>query len=325
MKKIFLLLVVSFFVGKNCEAQNLVPNPSFEDSVLCPNGPGQIYNATGWSSFGRSPDYFNSCSQIANGIVSIPSNVFGFQNASTGFAYSGIAVFVNSGINNPREVIGEELSASLITGTKYYVSVKVSLADSSQFAIDKLGISFSMNPYQDFPDSVDAPLTNHAMIISSIIISDTANWTTISGSFIADSNYNFIMIGNFYTDSQTNNISVPTSSGAMYPIAYYYIDDVCVSPDSLECNFPEGIYNLKETKTSINLYPNPATNQLIVESAKAINTIEITDALGRVQSFKFKVQSPATQIDIHALASGIYFIKVYFGEGAMEVKKFVKE
>ena len=89
--------------------------------------------------------------------------------------------------------------------------------------------------------------------------------------------------------------------------------------------FGIGINEVIKEKNIVRIYPTPATNQLTVESAKAINTIEIIDAIGRVQSFKFKVQSPATQIDIHALASGIYFIKLYFGEGAMEVKKFVKE
>ena len=100
-------------------------------------------------------------------------------------------------------------------------------------------------------------------------------------------------------------------------------------------NFIESYFNKSDSSSesvstissqnNFNLYPNPATNQLTVESEKAINAIEITDALGRVQSFKFKVQRPATQIDIHALASGIYFIKVYFGDGTMEVRKFVKE
>ena len=77
--------------------------------------------------------------------------------------------------------------------------------------------------------------------------------------------------------------------------------------------------------TTVTVYPNPAANQLTVESTKTINTIEITDAIGRVQSFKLKVQRPATQIDIHALASGIYFIKLYFGDGSFVVKKFIKE
>ncbi|MEI7803203.1 MAG: T9SS type A sorting domain-containing protein, partial [Bacteroidota bacterium] len=89
---------------------------------------------------------------------------------------------------------------------------------------------------------------------------------------------------------------------------------------------PEGIYNLKETKASINLYPNPATEQLIIDNGQLIiKEIEISDALGRIQRCEFKVQRPSTQIDIHSLPSGIYFIKVYFADGSMEVRRFVKE
>ena len=90
------------------------------------------------------------------------------------------------------------------------------------------------------------------------------------------------------------------------------------------CEGGENVLTIS-SQNNFRLFPNPTTNQLTVESTKAINTIEITDALGRVQSFKSKVQSNSTQIDIHSLASGIYLIKLYFSDGAIEVKKFVKE
>ena len=63
-------------------AQNLVPNPSFEDMVQCPPGWTQIEFATGWiNPNGYSPDYFNSCVPDTGccNIFSVPNNSYGFQ------------------------------------------------------------------------------------------------------------------------------------------------------------------------------------------------------------------------------------------------------
>ena len=329
MQKILLLLVVSFFVGKNCEAQNLVPNPSFEDTIGC-----CCYETAGWISFGDSPDYYNVC----NSILSVPNNFGGFQNAATGNAYYGFYSYA-AFLVDAREFIGEELTQLLIPGNKYFVNFKVNLSDSSGCATNNIGLSFSTVPF----NSVNgAPINNHAFVFTSTIIADKVNWEIISGAFIADSAYQYVMIGNFFNDISTDTSIVSNNFFNGHDYAYYFLDDVCVSPDSLACDLnPEGIYNLKETKSNINLYPNPATEQLIITHSSSffngvrelpfdngqliIKEIEISDALGRVQSCEFKVQRPVTKIDIHSLPSGIYFIKVYFADGSKEVRRFVKE
>ena len=319
MQKTLLLLVVSFFVGRNCQAQNLVPNPSFEIHSDCPDNLDQVYKATGWNSFYSSPDYFSSCSSTH---VNVPMNDFGFEFAAEGNSYCGFYSFYSFlQLINYREYLGRELATTLISGNKYYVSIKISLANVGNCATNNIGVLFST--VQPSDSSINCFLHDHAQVNSSFIINDTSNWNIISGSFIADSSYKYIVIGNFFHDALTDTIVYDGNHCS----AYYYIDDVCVSPDSLACDLnPEGIYNLKETKASINLYPNPATEQLIIDNGQLIiKEIEISDALGRIQRCEFKVQRPSTQIDIHSLPSGIYFIKVYFADGSMEVRRFVKE
>ena len=69
-----MVLAVSF---ENGTAQNMVPNPSFENHTVCPASYGELYKCENWSSFGYSPDYFNACSPDT--IVNVPQNEFGFQ------------------------------------------------------------------------------------------------------------------------------------------------------------------------------------------------------------------------------------------------------
>ena len=328
MQKILLLLVVSFFVGKNCKAQNLVPNPSFEDFTICPSNVSQLYLANDWTININSADYFNSCAPDSTAI-DVPQNGGGFQYAATGNAYAGFYAYVQI-FPSAKECLGAELISPLTIGQKYFVSFKVSLYDNFPeltCGTDGVGILFTNKFYGDtnFIGANQLFLNNLATVYSTSIIDDTSDWTIISGSFIADSAYKYFMIGHFFDLSHTS-FNCFDSNNTSNRQSYYYIDDDCVSPDSLACDLnPEGIYNLKEAKTSISLYPNPATEQLIIDNGQLIiNEIEISDALGRVQSCEFKVQRPSTKIDIHSFPSGIYFIKIYFGDGSMEVRRFVK-
>ncbi len=94
--------------------------------------------------------------------------------------------------------------------------------------------------------------------------------------------------------------------------------------DTLTSNQNE---NLK-TKSIVSIYPNPATNQLTVESVGskqfAEGRIEITNSLG-VTVYAESVNLKSKIINLKSFPSGIYFIKLYFGDGTMEVRKFVKE
>lgn len=59
---------------------NLVPNPSFEDTVSCPNYANQIDKAVGWHASRNTPDYFNGCDWLTSN-QSVPNNFRGYQYA----------------------------------------------------------------------------------------------------------------------------------------------------------------------------------------------------------------------------------------------------
>ena len=81
----------SLLAVRSFSQTNLVPNPSFEDTVTCPNNRGQITYATSWlNPTIASPDYMNACNA---GQVGVPSNYLGTQNAHTGNAYALIVTY----------------------------------------------------------------------------------------------------------------------------------------------------------------------------------------------------------------------------------------
>src|ERR1051326_2022930 len=264
LKKIFFLSL--FFEVHFCflsfSQTNLVPNPSFEDTIHCPNSPDEINYCSSWNSYRNSPDYFNFCSI---GSVSVPNNWGGFQNAASGHAYSAFATY--GGYSNTyREYIGAQLTSNLATGTRYFVSFKINLSLSNSIqancATDKMGVAFSTVAHNT---SNPMPIQNTAKVYSSAIISDTLNWIRIFGSFTSDSNYNFIAIGNFFDNSLTDTLIM--DGDTLCRSSYYYIDDVCVSSDSLFCaNYSFTGIQEETYSCEIKLMPNPAHDFFTIQA-----------------------------------------------------------
>lgn len=211
----------------------------------------QVNNALGWSQVISSPDYFNSC-VLAPSNIGVPNNIFGYQQPATGNAYIGLTTFYDDGLGslNTREFAGAELTSPLISGQKYYVSMKVNLSLSTSgttnTAINKIGAWFTTAPSMSYTH-------NLAQVYSNNIITDSSGWYSINGSFIADSNYTFIMLGNFFSDVNTDTIIYPITGPDK--LSYYFIDDVCVSTDSLECFNTVGIkeFNYNKEKKIIRI------------------------------------------------------------------------
>lgn len=312
--KIVALLVLMFALTTQAQT-NLVPNPSFETYTVCPYNQGQVPNATGWIAGGDSPDYFNSCDTNVPDF-SVPHNWGGYQIPASGNAYCGIGTYLSEKFTpNTREFIGASLSVPLTNGTEYFVSFKTSLAIDTgvgNCATNNLGAMFTINapvlgdPYL----GTYIPKINYANLIT-----DTVGWTTVFGSFIADSAYQYIFIGNFYTDNNTdtliiNNNDTTVINGKNICYSYYYIDDVCLSTDSIFTkNYTwTGIEGYHNNQQQINLYPNPSVNGIFYTTVTLFNEqIEVFDVLGKSLN-KFYVNGNI--IDLSYLENGIYIIEI---------------
>lgn len=76
MKKFLLLFSLFFFHFSlfTCSAQNLVPNPSFEEYDTCPTNQQQIQHAIGWSAYRAMINYYNACASPISTDISVPAN-----------------------------------------------------------------------------------------------------------------------------------------------------------------------------------------------------------------------------------------------------------
>src|SRR5690554_5513739 len=176
------------------EGVNLVPNPSFEDTLYCPQFYGDRDVACEhWRSFKGTADYMHNCFPI------VANDFAGGKVPHTGDAYAG---FITYGITTPdfgREHIGVELLAPLVIGEEYFVSFFVSVGYTPlthNIASNNVGALFTTYSYNDL--MLELPNINFSHINETTIISEIEIWMKVSGSFVADSAYTYMIIGNFY-------------------------------------------------------------------------------------------------------------------------------
>jgi hypothetical protein len=239
------LILVFLFIAVGGFSQNLVPNPSFEDTVMCPDGGGDVVFAEHWQVFRETPDYFNSCA--SDPLFSTPYNHFGYQIANNGVAYMGLYTVFN---DDYKEIIGVRLNEELEIGKKYFISFKAVLSYNgngiSTCYSNNIGALFTTEEYSL---NNPMPINNYSHINKQELLNDSINWSSINGSFIADSAYKYIAIGNFFDIAHTDTVQFQYPGKA----AYYYIDDVCVSTDSNDCKYIIG-YSLEINNTNSLFY-----------------------------------------------------------------------
>ena len=225
MKKIILYIVLFFYLFKTASAQtNLVPNYSFETLISCPDVEGATfysYTPPWFSPNLNTPDIFNSCA-LNPGLV-VPNTIIGYQQAHTGQGYGGFAWAFTSGAT---EYLSVKLNSALLSGSKYCINFFVNPGNYTAMGIDRIGAYISTDSlhvgtygYLQFIPQIENPAGN--------IITDTVNWTEISGEYVASGGEQYINIGVFRPDSMIQTSYIDTiNPNSIWP--YYFLDDVYV-------------------------------------------------------------------------------------------------
>ena len=317
-----LLLVVAL----RCEAQgNLVSNGSFEEHDTCLAVLG-FYTETdgplGWFSASGSPDYYQGC--LPNGSANgIPQSYYTFQYPQEGEYFVGLVSYQQQ--YGLREYIMAQLLQPLVTGQTYYVSFYASagwngsLANPELYiAASNIGALFTMQP-RPWSNGDAWPVPgNFAHVYHPWVIADTVNWVLVSGSFVADSAYQYVMLGNHFNNALTD--SVHFAQYAWLPSAYTLLDNVCVSTDPLGC--PLALAGPQETQFALpRLYPNPAQCEVGLSGVGFDAEVWVVDVLGR-RVWQGRSGSEMLRLDVRDWPRGSYVLRLQ-AKGGSHSFKFV--
>ena len=293
----FTLISILFFCNVfTSTAQNLVLNPSFEDTIstnytihypICKNW----FNPNVMTT-----DYFSPfCQELlwGNGYCT-PITSLGFQQPKDSSAYIGLVLYEPT--NLTKEYAQGFLSQPLIQGAKYYVSMCINMADSSNYKTCEIEVAFTDSIiYSNMPGSFNFTDTVKFFISNA----DTVFWLLVTRTYIAKGGEEYIYIGSNTPNANLSCIDTLHTGYYSTQAAYYFIDNVYVSlyPLSInEINIPNS-----------NVFPVPANTILNVSNLRKQSHYTIIDCIGNIV-IKGQISKDNGTIDVSEISDGIYFL-----------------
>ena len=229
MKKI-IISFLSLGMMLNVSAQdmdNLVENPSFEQTEGRIKRGGAITTAVGWMSPTKaSADMFSG--KVKEGFGT-PNNNLGMEEPQDGENYVGIRAFSYND-KEARNYISSKLKVTMKKDQKYCVKFYVNLAEASKYASNNIGVNFSKKQY-NISEAKSIMTTTSVMHKDNPIFNGQFGWDEVCGVYKATGGEKFLTIGNFSANGSTENQRLKKSKsfvGSAVVSAYYFIDNISV-------------------------------------------------------------------------------------------------
>jgi hypothetical protein len=255
--------------------------------------------------------------------MGVPQNGVAFQYPEDGQAYAGFYAF---DINDQyREYIGVPLTLPLTVGNTYYASFWVNIATSGLDgyvggACNNMGLLFTMNSNAwtaptTWPSGPAFPFRNYAHLYRQEVLTDTANWTLVSGSFVTDSAYQYVVLGNFFDNAHTQVVPIAPLNGEN---AYCLIDNVCVSSSPNSCDVT-GIDEITGPGRATAWVDGGAGELIVTWPGHARYGGEVVDMAGR-KVWVSETSADQLHLTISTLNAGMYIVRLKQGEESSFVK-----
>jgi uncharacterized delta-60 repeat protein len=278
-------------------SQAVSGNP--EDALVCRlNIDGSLddsFNSTGWINLGLSPNIDRATDISIDGDGRILVVGFTANQSETGFEMFVVRLLSNGNYDNTFGTNGV-LQFDIGTGDDYAVSLilqpdgKAIIGGSSNDGNDDNFCIIRINE----DGSLDPTFGNNGVVITEVgegydAIADMelqADGKLVVGGSAAVGANNDIALARYHTGLNTSVVEVAA-------------------------------------ETPVLVYPNPATETIMVKSESRMSSVELLDALGR-SVLLHSVNANQLQLDLSKIPDGIYLLRASDGERVF-TKKVVKE
>ncbi len=236
-----LWILLCIFTSEIGISQNLVPNPSFEEThgyIRENKNNAYIYEPrTGYQPFLFNLGHWKS------GNINTPDlrilspkhyDICTTKYKDCDYPHSGsksvgiITYMKNRDTETYREYMVVKLKKPLRPNVETYIEFWTSKERDAKLISNNLGCYFSKKAiYADIQENLEVtPQFNHKTLINK----QKNQWVKIEGTFTPEEAFEFLTIGNFYSNQETQfeKCNHFTSYGSIHPYAYYFIDDVRV-------------------------------------------------------------------------------------------------
>ncbi len=172
-----------------------------------------------------SPDFLH---MTGSGGADLPVSTFGVVTPYSGNVVMGFVTWLGT-TPEFREYLSVQFTSPMVPGTTYTIGMWITNGSSGWYcgySSNRLGLRFSMSPLTqiDHEPVGGTPQCEYAAEVWS------TGWQYITFTYVPDQPYNYVTIGNFYTDAATAHTY---HAAAMSAGAYYFIDEVVVMPAAI--------------------------------------------------------------------------------------------
>ena len=318
-------LIAYLLLFKSTIGQNLIRNGSFENYNIPINwnlwgGDFIGYYASppdtimiDWGGY-QTPDY--CVVACPHNYASVPVNHVGFNYSKEGNAYVGLGPYQRD--SEVKEYIYQHLNQPLQAGKVYCLSFYVNRSERTEYAIKQIGAYFSSS----LPSTVGNMYINaNPQVVNNVFVVDTVQWIEIQGCFTANGGEQYITIGNFNSNSNTDTLNIGTNNpvAGWLPSSYYYIDDITLIDQTTV-----GLQNISFLNEVVGVSPNPANDLLkfTFSTEKQGRKLELYDTIGNLIITK-EADSNNLSLTTENLPNGIYFYSILVGEKTIKTDKIV--
>ena len=169
----------------------------------------------------------------------------------------------------------------------------------------------------------DSTIITNLTVEAPIDVTTTMSGTTITASYSGTGvSYQWVDCDNNYSiiPGETGQSFTPTDAIGNY--AVIISEGNCSDTSACEYIDQSGLGDIG--LSYLNIYPNPATDILIIEWTGDVVQIDITDAKGKLIDRAIDLNGQAYQITVNDYSTGVYFIHVQT-EAGRKVFDFVKQ
>jgi len=236
----YILTITILLFCMSLDAQNLVPNPSFEDMRNLPvkRNPKRHFSyeiKSGYIPYIKNLKYWFAGSQTTPDLRIYNQSGYNeckrkfklCDKARTGDNCVGMMTFMqNRKHTTYREYVQIKLKRKLKPKVKTYVEFWVEKEREARLVSNNIGCYFSTKKvYADTKENIEVkPQINFDTLINS----EEKKWTKIEAIFYPEAPFEFLVIGNFFENEETDIKEFKNFNGSPRtpPYAYYLLDDI---------------------------------------------------------------------------------------------------
>lgn len=227
-----ILLIIWSGLANDIHAQNLIPDPGFEDwDGTVGNAPTTMGPLTFWYNANSTPDHHHEDNPAGNNLTSLQPCPTGNGNTACGMAHSGKGVlgcYKGNGPNGVVEWAGTQLIEPLVPGACYKVSYWVQNKKddpASLMLTNQWGVFFSKTMLPGFnPDGLDFSTVPDQWLTCQEV-NDGSEWTYVEFAYSPQDAYTNVYVG--YVGNVSTSTFTSWSNDTQIGF-YAWFDDIMV-------------------------------------------------------------------------------------------------